>query len=272
MRFLWHRQTPPLETRLRDLFGENSATAGGAQTTPAADLTDQELAGLALQRVSNLRELPAARLEAIGRRGFARSAPRPSMVALRWSLTTLATVLALNLAVAAALAGIDRFGPRISQLLAADHARLAAGAAAPSNSSKAQAPDEGLAKVGHLLWVERDPQQALAAFVAFVQHSPKAQAENAVLANEAGIGRDSDLTRAEQMRDGDRCVEAVRVFEKVLAASPESTEVRERASFGRAQCLGQTGDAAGAKAELHRYLLSFPKGRFAADARRALSE
>jgi TolA-binding protein len=235
-----------------------------------------------LQRVSVLRELPAARLEAIGRRGFARSTPRPSTLALHWSLTTLATVLALNLAVAAALAGIDRFGPRVAQLLAADHSRLAAETDQASHPVKAQpTPDkaqpteDGLAKVGHLLWVERDPQQALAAFVAYVQHNPKAalSSDSAVLATEASVGNwDTELSHAEGMRDASRCPEALHVFEKVLAASPESTDLRERAVFGRAQCLIQTGDAAGAKAELHRYLTSFPKGKFASEARKTLAE
>ena len=276
MKFLWHLGQPaPTEVRLRDILPENP------EAELPSELSDEQLAGLALKRISGLRELPAARLEAIGRRGFARSTPRPSMVALRWSLTTLATVLALNLAVAAALAGIDRFGPRISQLLAADHARLAAESSTPSHPSKAQPAPDGLAKVGHLLWVERDPQQALAAFVAYL-HSPKASSDNAVLATEASLGSwDSELTHAEGMRDASRCSEALHVFDKVLAASPEapgatasavSNDQRERAVFGRAQCLGQTGDQAGAKAELHRYLTSFPKGKYAAEARKALAE
>ncbi len=274
MKFPWHRGQPaPFETRLTDLFSESSAEHSDQLPN---ELSDEELAGVALKRISGLRELPAARLEALGRRGFARSSPRPSMVALRWSLTTLATVLALNLAVAAALAGIDRFGPRISRLLAADHARLVAEAGQPAHPSKAvpaAQPEDGLARVGHILWVDRDPQQALAAFVAYVQHSPKASPENAVLATEASVGSwDSDLTHAEGMREASRCPEALHLFEKVLAAAPESTDLRERAVYGRAQCLGQTGDTTGARAELHRYLSNFPKGKFAAEARKALSE
>jgi Tetratricopeptide repeat len=279
MRFLWHPGQPaPIETRLRDLHADKRATTDGdSEHRPelSCELSNEELAGLALQRVSALRELPAARLEAIGRRGFARSTPRPSMVALRWSLATLGTVLALNLAVAAALAGIDRFGPRISQLLAGDHARLTAETGPASHSTKALPTEDGLAKVGHLLWVDRDPQQALAAFVAYVQHNPKASlsSDSAVLAKEAGVGNwDVELSHAEGMRDASRCPEALNVFEKVLAAGPESTDLRERAVYGRAQCLIQTGDAAGAKAELHRYLTSFPKGKFAPEARKALAE
>jgi hypothetical protein len=277
MKFPWHRtQATPLETRLRDPFSESTSeeqvtSERRAELSP--ELSDEELAGLALHRISGLRELPAARLETLGRRGFARSTPKPSMVALRWSLTALATVLALNLAVAAALAGIDRFAPRISRLVAANQARLAAEAGQPAHPAKAVATPDGLAKVGHILWVDRDPQQALAAFVAYVQHSPKASPESAVLATEASVGSwDSDLAHAEGMRDASRCPEALHVFDKVLAASPESTDLRERAAYGRAQCLGQTGDAAGAKAELRRYLTSFPKGKYAAEARKALAE
>jgi hypothetical protein len=283
MRFPWHQGQPaPFETRLSDLFPErtpeeqiHSERRAELSSELSGELSSEELAGLALKRISGLREVPAVRLEALGRRGFARATPRPSMVALRWSLTTLATVLALNLAVAAALAGIDRFGPRISRLLATDHARLAeaeAGQAAhPSKAAPAPKAEDGLAKVGHILWVDRDPQQALAAFVAYLQNSPKAQPETAVLATEASVGSwDSDLAHAEGMRDASRCPEALHLFEKVLAATPESTDLRERAVYGRAQCLGQTGDTAGARAEFHRYLTSFPKGKFAAEARKAL--
>jgi hypothetical protein len=274
MKLPWHRmQATPLETRLRDPFAENDPDGHVTSEQPGEELSNEELAGLALHRISGLRELPAARLEALGRRGFARTTPRPSLVALRWSMTVLATVLALNFAVAAALAGIDRFGPRISRLLAADHARLAAEAGQPAHPSQAVAAQEGLAKVGHILWVDRDPQQALAAFVAYLHESPKASPESAVLATEASLGSwDSDLAHAEGMRDASRCPEALHLFEKVLAAGPQSADLRERAAYGRAQCLGQTGDAAGAKAELHRYLTSFPKGKHAAEARKALAE
>jgi tetratricopeptide (TPR) repeat protein len=85
-------------------------------------------------------------------------------------------------------------------------------------------------------------------------------------------GRDQELRviRAELLA-ATSCHEAVTDFDRVLAESPPPA-LAERALHGRAACLTQTGDAAGAARDLREYLRRFPDGRFAAEARRLLEE
>jgi len=65
------------------------------------------------------------------------------------------------------------------------------------------------------------------------------------------------------------CARAIADFDRVLSESPPP-DLIERALYGRAGCRLQQGDARAAD-DLAQYLRQFPHGRFAAEARRALS-
>ncbi|MSP61550.1 MAG: tetratricopeptide repeat protein [Myxococcales bacterium] len=88
-----------------------------------------------------------------------------------------------------------------------------------------------------------------------------------------GLGRAADLTlvRGELRAEAGRCREALADFATTLAGAPPPA-LEERALYGRGSCRARTGDDAGARSDLERYLARFPEGRFAAPARRALSE
>jgi tetratricopeptide (TPR) repeat protein len=80
-----------------------------------------------------------------------------------------------------------------------------------------------------------------------------------------GRGLELRVVRAELYAERD-CGRAARDFDHVLAASPPAS-LDERALYGRANCRTRLGDPAGARADLERYLMRYPNGRFATRAR-----
>lgn len=67
-----------------------------------------------------------------------------------------------------------------------------------------------------------------------------------------------------------RCREADGDFQAALAGRP-TPQVTERALYGRASCLARLGDREGAQKLLRQIIETFPGGRYAEPARRALS-
>lgn len=86
----------------------------------------------------------------------------------------------------------------------------------------------------------------------------------------AGIGRDLLIARAELRAAAGRCAMARPDFDLVLRGEPDFDSLAERALWGRASCRAGGTDVAGARADLQSYLLHFPDGRFAGNARAAL--
>ena len=87
----------------------------------------------------------------------------------------------------------------------------------------------------------------------------------------SGSGRDSLIARAELRAAAGRCAAASADFDLLLKANRPLDAITERGLWGRASCRA-TADAAGARSDLKDYLTSFPRGRFAAEARAALAE
>jgi hypothetical protein len=85
------------------------------------------------------------------------------------------------------------------------------------------------------------------------------------------LGRESTVLRGELRASAGRCPEAVTDFGAALSATPRDA-LDDRALFGRAFCRARSGDRAGGRAELEHYLSTFPRGRFAVEARRALEQ
>jgi len=77
------------------------------------------------------------------------------------------------------------------------------------------------------------------------------------------------ITRAELYAEADRCADAVRDFDRVLAGSADDA-AGGRALYGRASCRLQAGEAVRARTDLETYLALHPEGAFAPAARRAL--
>ena len=67
-----------------------------------------------------------------------------------------------------------------------------------------------------------------------------------------------------------RSAEARADFAAVLESA--TGPVRERALYGRAVCAAALGDLAGARADLANYLIEFPSGAHAEEARRAIDK
>lgn len=86
----------------------------------------------------------------------------------------------------------------------------------------------------------------------------------------ARVGRrlELQLLRGELYAERD-CRKALADFDAVLAAAPPP--LGERALYGRATCRLRSGDAAGGRADLDRYLKRFPDGRFAQQVRDRLA-
>lgn len=76
--------------------------------------------------------------------------------------------------------------------------------------------------------------------------------------------------RGELRAAAGRCREADGDFQAALAGRP-TPQVTERALYGRASCLARLGDREGAQRLLRQITESFPGGRYAEPARRALS-
>ena len=86
-----------------------------------------------------------------------------------------------------------------------------------------------------------------------------------------GLGREMLVARAELRADRGRNLAALDDFELVLSASGKADAITDRALYGRADCRAKNGDWKGARSDLERYLGEFPQGRFARQARAALS-
>jgi hypothetical protein len=78
------------------------------------------------------------------------------------------------------------------------------------------------------------------------------------------------LLRAELLARQDACGRALIDFDALLAVPLESA-LEQRALWGRSACRSVLGDAVGERADLSRYLMKFPDGRFAGDARQLLA-
>jgi hypothetical protein len=154
----------------------------------------------------------------------------------------------------------------------------------------------GVALALEQLHRHRDPLAALATLDAHQAHYPHGMfAREAALARlEAllALGRRADaltvldglsregfdgLARAHELRvlrgellaqAGD-CASAIEAFDAALANAP-AAELEGRALFGRASCRASRGDVERSRADLERYLESFPRGPYAAQARAAL--
>jgi len=99
------------------------------------------------------------------------------------------------------------------------------------------------------------------------------RAEALQLLEAVGLGgaltRDVRVTRGELLLERDRCTDAIRDFDGVLAAR-DGDPAGGRALYGRASCRLRGGDVPGARADLTRYLSLHADGPSAAAARRAL--
>jgi hypothetical protein len=71
------------------------------------------------------------------------------------------------------------------------------------------------------------------------------------------------LLNAELLRDADRCLDAVPLYDRLAPVD----SFAERVLSGRAFCRADAGDAAGAASDARTYLKLFPDGRFADHAR-----
>jgi TolA-binding protein len=81
-------------------------------------------------------------------------------------------------------------------------------------------------------------------------------------------GRELVLLRAELRSEAGRCRDALADFGTAIVEAADPFD--ERALYGRAVCRAKLGNIQGARSDLGRYLVRFPDGRFAADARHAL--
>ena len=86
----------------------------------------------------------------------------------------------------------------------------------------------------------------------------------------AGLPRARELVllRAELRSEAGRCRDALADFGSAIIEAADTLD--ERALYGRALCRARLGNFDGARNDLDRYLVRFPDGRFAADARHAL--
>ena len=83
-----------------------------------------------------------------------------------------------------------------------------------------------------------------------------------------GRGQELELVRAELMATRD-CRRANLDFDRVLATHPPAG-LEERALYGRASCRLGMGDVSGGEGDLRTYLVRYPRGRFAEQARARL--
>jgi tetratricopeptide (TPR) repeat protein len=77
------------------------------------------------------------------------------------------------------------------------------------------------------------------------------------------------VLRGELRAGAGRLAPAIQDFDAALALGG-GDELAGRALYGRGSCRARLGDAPGARADFERYLRLFPRGRFAAEAGKAL--
>jgi hypothetical protein len=82
-----------------------------------------------------------------------------------------------------------------------------------------------------------------------------------------GLGREMLAARAELRADKGRCSAALQDFDQLLSVAGKTDKATERALYGRATCRAKSGDRAGARQDLERYIEDFPQGRFIEQAR-----
>ena len=152
-----------------------------------------------------------------------------------------------------------------------------------------------LGKALRSLRTDRDPAGALAILARHEAQFPQSPlaSERSVLEVEAllALGRnDEALLRLDRMsldytpRSAERYVvrgelraraqrwpEAGADFDRALAHGRGASPWQERALWGRAVTRTQSGDQAGARADLQLYLQIYPAGRFASEAARLLA-
>ena len=78
------------------------------------------------------------------------------------------------------------------------------------------------------------------------------------------------VLRGELRAEAGRHRDAIADFTPCADVARCRPETAERALYGRASCRERLGDRAGARADLERYLVRFPQGRFARAVRAAL--
>jgi hypothetical protein len=78
------------------------------------------------------------------------------------------------------------------------------------------------------------------------------------------------VVRGELRARAGRIGAAIEDFDHELERGAGRGDLFERALYGRGSCRARRGDAAGARQDLERYLLLYPRGRFAAEARQVL--
>jgi tetratricopeptide (TPR) repeat protein len=86
-----------------------------------------------------------------------------------------------------------------------------------------------------------------------------------------GLTREIQLARAELLAEQGRCAEALADFDDLMSSGGDD-EVGERALYGRAGCRLRSGQTAGAREDLRRYLELYPAGRFGGAVRRAAGQ
>ena len=186
-------------------------------------------------------------------------------------------------------------GPRVAMLAPTAASPRAVRGSPPSTLGAASNGQIMLGQALRSLRNDRDPAGALdilARHAALFPSSPLAS-ERSVLEVEAllALGRnDEALTRLDGMsldntpRSAERYVvrgelraraqrwpEAGADFDRALAHGRGASPWQERALWGRAVTRTQSGDQAGARADLQLYLQIYPAGRFASEAARLLA-
>jgi hypothetical protein len=92
----------------------------------------------------------------------------------------------------------------------------------------------------------------------------------AVLDASSDLRRPTRVLRGELRAGLGRCADALTDFAASLSADPHDS-IDDRALFGRAFCRAETGDKAGARADLSLYEARFPSGQFILQVKRSLA-
>jgi TolA-binding protein len=87
-----------------------------------------------------------------------------------------------------------------------------------------------------------------------------------------GLEREMLVARAELRTEKRRISAAIHDFDLLLSSPRRADEITERALYGRAICRAKSGDREGSRGDFTQYLNAFPQGRFAHEARSALSQ